>query len=318
MTTTTPQGQSLSWLVLLSMASIYIIWGSTYLAITYVIEDIPSLMAAAMRFVLAGIILFGIGILRGEALPSRQQWINAALLGTLMLGGGQGGVMFAEQWVASGLAAMMVATVPLWAIVFASFLERMPTRLEVIGLMLGMAGIIVLNLGADLWANTIGGLVITLSPIFWALGSMLSRQVSMPKGFMGVAAMLLPASGVMGILSVLHGDRLTHTPGTESIAGLLFLVIFGSVIAFSAYTYLLKTVTPAMATSYAYVNPIIALFLGWLVADETLSVQTLLASALIIAGVVIITTSRDKVRATPSLFNGNLARITRRFSPNKG
>ncbi|HLA42659.1 MAG TPA: drug/metabolite exporter YedA, partial [Aggregatilineales bacterium] len=263
--------------ILAALLAIYLIWGSTYLAITYAIESMPPFMMASLRFLIAGTLLFTFLVLRGEAIPTRRQWRNAAIIGVLLAGIGQGGVTFAEQWVTSGLTALAVATIPLWSAVFNSFFERKPTRPEGVGLAMGMVGVIVLNLGSDLWAEPAGAIALIIAPMSWAFGSMWSRKLDLPDGLMASATMMLVASFPMGLVSILRGEQITGTVHLDSLLAFGYLIIFGSIFAFSTYQYLLKNAQAMVATSYAYVNPVIAVFLGWLIVNEKLTLQTFVA-----------------------------------------
>jgi drug/metabolite transporter (DMT)-like permease len=275
--------------VWLALAAVYIIWGSTYLAMDIAVDSIPPYMMSATRNLIAGVLMFSFLYWRGGVAPTRVQWRNGFIVGALLLGGGQGGVAFAEQWVSSGLAALMVATVPLWAAFWNTFWERKPTQIEAVGLGIGIVGVVILNVGSDLWGNTLGAAVLIVSPMFWSLGSIWSRHLDLAKGMMSTATILIGGGIFVSVMSLITGEAIHQTPDLDSMLATLFLVIFGSIIAFSAYNYLLKSVEPAVATSYAYVNPVIAVMLGWALLGESITILTVIAAALILTAVFIIT-----------------------------
>lgn len=274
----------------------YLIWGSTYLAVRVAISSLPPLLMTSARLFLAGAILLVFLLFRGKALPNRREWRNAAVVGGLMLGGGVGGTAFAEQWVESGLAAVMVATVPLWATILAGILEGWPSRMEWVGLLVGFGGVILLNAEDNLRANPLGAAVMLLAPVSWALGSILSRRLQLAKGSMAFASEMLAGSGVLLTLALLRGERLVEEPTMSSLAAWLYLSIFGSLVAYSAYMFLLQTVRVTVATSYAYVNPMVAVLLGVFLADESISGLGVAAMFVILSGVVIISYAQRRPR----------------------
>ncbi|MCB8984648.1 MAG: drug/metabolite exporter YedA [Ardenticatenaceae bacterium] len=283
--------------IVLSLLAMYLIWGSTYLGIRLAIASIPPLLMTSMRLLLAGSLLFLFLVIRRQSLPSWRQWRNALIVGGLMLGGGLGGTTFAEQWVESGLAAVLVATVPLWATLMVGVSEKWPSRQEWVGIAVGLVGVVLLNAEDNLRANPLGAVLMLAAPISWAFGSMLSRRLDIAKGSMGFASEMLMGSAVLLVLALVRGERLTAVPTTQSIVAWLYLAIFGSLIAFSAYMYLLQTVNITLATSYAYVNPVVAVLLGVLVAGETISGLGMVAIAIILSAVVIITFAQRRPSA---------------------
>ena len=274
--------------VLIALLSVYFIWGSTYLAIRIALEGFPPFMMAGMRFMATGIGLYLFLRMRGTPNPDRSQWRAAILVGGLLLLGGNGGVVFAEQWVASGLAALGVATVPLWTVLFAGLWKRWPTRLEWAGLLLGFTGIVLLNFEGDLRASPAGAIALVIAAICWAFGSAYSRRLSLPSGLMASAAEMVAGGILLLTASFFTGEKMNGFPAWHSIGALFYLMIFGSLIGFSAYTYLLSRVRPALATSYAYVNPVIAVFLGVGLAGERITMIGITAMLIIIAGVVLV------------------------------
>lgn len=280
--------------VIACLLAVYVIWGSTYFAIRVALVSLPPFLLIGTRFLAAGGILFVFLRWRGAPLPTRKQWLNSAIVGALLLGGGNGGVTVAEQWVASSLAAAIVATAPLWVAIFSGLLGHWPSRLEWVGILIGLAGVLVLNLEGDLRASPLGAVFLALAPICWAIGSILSRRVNLPQGAMGTAAEMLMGGLLLMVISVVGGERLTAMPSLAAIGAWAYLVVFGSIVAFSAYMYLIRTVRPALALSYTYVNPIVALLLGVVLAGEHISLLGLGAIAVMLAGVVFISVARGR------------------------
>jgi drug/metabolite transporter (DMT)-like permease len=279
--------------VLISLLSLYILWGGTYLGMRVALQSFPPFLLAGTRFLVAGVLMFTFLRLRGAPLPTRKEWLSAAIIGALLLVGGNGGVTFAEQWVASGLSAVAIGAVPLWAALFAGLAGRWPRRLEWCGLVLGFAGLLLLNLGHGLTAtNPLGIISLLLSPICWAFGSVLSQRITLPKGFMSTAAQLLCGSGLLLLIGLSSGERITTVPTFPAIMAMLFLIVGGSLIAYTAYGYLLSHVQASLATSYAYVNPVVAVCLGVGLAGEQISPSGVIAMLIILSGVVLVTMGR--------------------------
>src|SRR6266700_5272168 len=189
-------------LILLSLLALYILWGTTYLAMRVGLTGFPPFLLASIRFLIAGAILYPILRLRGAPTPTRKQWLGSLLVGILLLAGGNGGVIFSEQWVASSLASVGIAAVPLWTALFAGLWGRWPTRIEWLGLGLGFVGVMFLNLGGGLWASPLGAVALLIGAISWALGSVWSRHVSLPSGLMSSATQMLIGGGVLLLLSL--------------------------------------------------------------------------------------------------------------------
>lgn len=283
---------SQSFNVWLALLATYTIWGSTYLAVKIAVETLPPFLMSGIRFLIAGGVLLLVLRLRGEAMPTRVQWRNSIIIGALLMGGGMGGVAFAEQWVDSGLAALGVAIIPIWTLLLAGMSEGWPSRVQTIGVFIGFVGVIILNAGGDMWAEPVGAIAMVLAPLSWALGSVISRRMDLAKGLMNSASTMLCGGVVLTIAGVLTGENFSKTPSAESLLGMAYLIVFGSLLGYSAYNYLLRNAKPIVATSYAYVNPIIAVLLGAAFANEDITLQTVIAAGVITAGVVIITTQR--------------------------
>jgi drug/metabolite transporter (DMT)-like permease len=281
-------------MVLLTLFAVYVVWGSTYLAMRFALQGFPPFIMAGLRFVVAGGALLLYLRARGAPLPTLKQSAAAVLVGALLLVGGNGGVALAEQRVSSGLAALGVATVPLWAVLFGGLWRRWPRRLEWGGLALGFAGIVLLNVQGDLRANPIGALTLLLAAASWALGSVWSGHLTLPEGMMGTAVEMLGAGVLLLLCGAVFGERIHGVPSVSSMSALLYLTVFGSLIAFSSYTYLLRHVPPTLATSYAYVNPLVAVGLGAALAGERVTLVELLAMPVILAGVVLVVLGRAR------------------------
>lgn len=274
------------WRELLALFALYIIWGSTYYTISIAIESFPPFLMSGARFMIAGGLLFGFLRWRGMPVPSLKQWGGAALVGSLLLGGGNGGVAFAEQHhVASGLAAVWIASMPIIAALFAGLFGRWPSRIEWVGLMIGFAGVGILNMENNLRANPIGVIALTTATTCWALGSVWSRHLPLPNGAMASAAQMLSGGVLLLLMGFGTGEAIAGAPSTRSILAVAYLVVFGSLVAFSSYAYLLRNVRPTIATSYAYVNPVVALALGAWFGNEPITVVGVVAMLVILSGV---------------------------------
>jgi drug/metabolite transporter (DMT)-like permease len=281
--------------LILSLLATYLVWGSTYLAIRIGVESFPPLMLAALRFLLAGGSMYLWLRLRGVAAPSPLQWRNAALIGGMMLTIANGSVTYAEKTVSSGLAALVVGLVPLLTVLAAWIWGARPSRREWLGIGIGLLGVIWLSTGQQLRTSPQGAFLLVLASLSWAFASVWMRRLEMPVGPMSVAAQMLLAGGQLALLSLLHGEQLQQWPDTRAWAALMYLVVFGSILAYSAFFYLLNTVRPALASSYAYVNPPIAVLLGWAFAGESLGINELLAMPLICLAVLFVANNRGKV-----------------------
>lgn len=273
-----------------ALFALYIIWGSTYFVIRIGVESWPPFMMAGVRFLSAGMMLMAFLLITGHKLPSLRPMLNAALIGVLLLAIGNGFVTVAEhQNVPSGIAAVVVATVPLFTLCFSHFFGIATRKLEWLGIAIGLAGIILLNSGGNLSGNPWGALMIMVGSMSWAFGSVYGSRVELPTGMMAGAVEMLAAGIVLLTVSALSGERLTALPTTEGFMAVGYLAIFGSVIAINAYMYLIRNVSPAVATSYAYVNPVVAVLLGTGFGGEHLSGVEWLALGIIIMAVVLVT-----------------------------
>ena len=291
--TASNQSSASTW-VPLSMFALYIIWGSTYLGIRVALQSYPPFLLAGLRFAIAGSLLFGYLRLRGVAMPSPRQWRNAAITGVLLLGFGNGLVCCAEESVSSGISAVAVASLPLFAAIFTGLYGEWPTRRETLGLLIGFIGVIVLNFGNALSASHIGAIALLVAAIAWAFGSVWSRRQDMPAGMMNTAAQMLCGSAALLVVGFASGENLPAHPSLHATLAAAYLLVFGSFIAFSTYLYVLKHARPALATSYAYVNPPVAVLLGVLLLGEKVDTYDLAGMAIILLGVVTITLARQR------------------------
>ncbi len=283
-----------AWAVALALASVYLVWGSTYLAIRVGLEGYPPFLMGSLRFLAASAVLYGVLRWRGHAPPTPAQWKNAAVMGLFMMLLGNGLVNVAEQSVSSGLAAVAVASMPLWAGLFGTLRGQRPGRGEWLGLVVGFAGVAWLTLHGEMRASATGLAALVLAPVAWAWGSVWSRGRDLPAPFMSTAAQMLCGGLAMAVVALLLGERITAPPPLSATLAVGYLAAFGSIVGFGAYVWLLQHVRPALATSYAYVNPPIAVLLGALLLGERVGSHALGAMAVILAGVLVITFSRGR------------------------
>lgn len=276
--------------IVLALFALYVIWGSTYLAMRVALETVPPFLMAGPRFVTAGAAMYAVLRARGAPSPSRAEWLASAKVGLLLLTCGNGAVAIAEQSVSSGVAAIVVGSMPIWTAMFGRFAGERSRGRDWLGLALGFSGVVVLNLGGG-FALDPRGLALLVAPLAWAAGSVWSRRLPLPPGPMATATQMLTAGASMLVLAAITGERLAAMPSARSIAAVLYLAVLGSVVAFTAYNWLLRRVRPALATSYAYVNPLVAVLLGWLLGGERVGTTTIAAAALSLAGVALLARS---------------------------
>ena len=293
-----------------AFASIYIIWGSTYLAILYAVETIPPFIMAGTRFLVSGGLLYLWSRHRGAPKPTKIHWRNAVIAGGFLLLGGNGAVVWAEQYLPSGLTALLVSILPFWLVIIEWVRppRQRPKAAVLIGLVLGFLGIIVLvgpgNVGGHGDVRPLGALVLILGSLSWAIGSFWSRDAQLPESGLLTTGMEMLGGGVLlmivGFVSGELSDFDLHHVSRASAIGLLYLISFGSLLGFTSYIWLLDKVSPARLGTYAYVNPIVAVILGWAIAGEKLSMRTGIAAAIVICAVALITTTK----ASPSTQKG--------------
>lgn len=273
-------------LVIASLLALYTIWSSTYLALRYLVDGAPPLLSSGLRYTVAGAILFTGSILTGGRVPTAREWLAGLPSGALLFLTGNGFVALAEESVGSGLAAIACAAMPLFLSVFSAFSGERTSRQEWAGLALGFAGVLVLG-AADLRASKGAGVLLAIAPLGWALGSFLSKKLVIARGAMGPATQMIAGGVVNALTGFAIGEAPPSHVALQTVLALAYLVFFGSIVAFSAYAYLLRETRPAVATSYAYVNPVLAVLLGVLVGHEALGKTALAATVLVVAGVAI-------------------------------
>ena len=297
--------------LILAFAAIYVIWGSTYLGIRITLETMPPFLMAAARFIFAGSILFLILKLRGMQRPTAHQWISNTIIGTLLLLGGNGLVVWAELTIPSGVTALLIGIGPLFIVLteWAWPGGTRPTFITMVALLLGFVGVIWL---AAPWESSAGGglnpagvISILGACVFWSLGSIYSRHAKHGADpFVAASLQMLGGGAMLAILALFHGDfRALDVSAISPRAwgAFAYLVGIGSLVGFSTFVWLMKHSTPARVATYAYVNPVVAVFLGWLILGEPITSRTLVASAIIIAAVVIITTQKAKAAKTKAV-----------------
>jgi drug/metabolite transporter (DMT)-like permease len=276
-------------LLLACLAATWLVWGSTYLAIKFALISLPPFFQMGTRFLCAGLLLFIWMMFRGAALPSRRQWLHATVVGTLMLGGGMGGTAYAEQTVGSGLVVAFIAVVPLMIAALNRLWGIKPSRMELAGIGVGLVGVLMLTQGAGFQASPVGLVAIAIACAAWSLGSVLSqRSLPLAPGAVGFASEMICGGAVLLVLSAFSGETPQWPPEPASVAAWLYLVVFGSLIAFNAYMLLLARASAAVASSYTFVNPVIAMLLGVAVLDEAVTPFEWLAAGVVLVGVVLL------------------------------
>jgi drug/metabolite transporter (DMT)-like permease len=293
--------------IILALSAVYVFWGGTYLAMKIAIETIPPFIMGGTRFLTAGLLVYIWEIYKGQKPPEKYHWLYASLLGILMLLIGQGGIIWAQQYVPSGVAAIIFATVPLWMTLISWVCQgaQRPNNLVIFGLFLGFFGIVlqVKNslLGVDINSNHwVGYIVLILAAVSWAWGSVYSRVFRLPASpLMSIALQMLTGGTFYIVVSLLKGEWKQFEVLSISLGSMLslgYLILFGSIIGFGAYIWLLKVADPTMVSTYAYVNPVVAVFLGCTLAGEPLTLNDAVVAILILTSVVII--SRNYRRST--------------------
>ena len=284
--------------VALALAAVYLLWGSTYYAIVLALPAYPPFLLTSVRMLIAGGLMLAVLVVRGPVRPTRAQWRNLVVLAILLTVISNALVNLAEVSVSSGLVSIGVAAMPIWAGVFSALRGQHPSRGEWAGLLLGFTGIVWLNAGTEISGTLVGALAVLVAPISWAWGSIWSRGRDLPSPFVSAAWQMLLGSAGAAIVGLALGERLAIPPPTAPTLALLYLVVAGSILGFTAYIWLLHHVRPALATSYAYVNPPIAVLIGVALGGESINAHGLGAMAVILLGVVLITLS--KARAQPA------------------
>jgi drug/metabolite transporter (DMT)-like permease len=305
MPSTTPVKPASRASIAIAFAIVYVVWGSTYLAIRYAIETLPPFLMAGARFIVAGLIVYAwVAWREGAPRPTAAEWKQSAIVGAFLLLGGNGAVVWAEQRVPSGIAALLVATLALWMVglEWARPNGTRPTLPVIGGVLLGLVGVGILVgpqqlVGGDA-VDPMGAIALIAASLSWAIGSLASRSPRMPRSVMlGAATQMLAGGTMLLVAGALRGEATNirwEAMSAESIAAFAYLVVFGSLVGFTAYIWLLGHVSAASASTYAYVNPVVAVLLGWAIAGEPVGGRTLAAGAVIVLAVALITVGRTR------------------------
>jgi drug/metabolite transporter (DMT)-like permease len=276
-----------------ALVAVYFIWGSTYLGLRFGLEGFPPFLLNGIRFVIAGSIMFLVLRTRGHGSPTPRQWRNLVLMGIPLFVGGLSLVTVAESLgVGSGLTATAIAMTPVWAALWSGLYGQWPVRREWIGLIVGLLGVLVLAQEGDFRSSAIGTLLVIISPIAWSFGSIWGPRLDLPDGLMAPAAQLFSGGFLLLAIGLVRGERIVEAPPTSAWLALAYLIVFGSIIAYTSYFYLIRTVRPALALSYPYVNPIVAVALGVTLGGEVVTGPIFIALPLILVSVGLVATAR--------------------------
>jgi drug/metabolite transporter (DMT)-like permease len=290
--------------VLIALGVVYIVWGSTYLGVKIVLHTLPPLLISCTRFLAGGSILLFFTLLRGQGMPTRQETRNAAFIGVLLSGIGNCTVAYALMTMPSGLVALLIATLPAWTILldFLLFSGEKPSTVGLIGIILGLIGMaVLLNPSQKIGEHEIAifpTLIVFTGSIAWAFGSLKSRYLILPNALQSTAIQMAIGgcfSLIMSIIFEKNQLQALQNMTTETYLAMLYLVVIGSYVGYTAYVWLINHASPQLTATYAYVNPVVAIFLGWIFLDEHLSSRSILASTIILAGVVMMTFGRKKL-----------------------
>lgn len=279
------------WLVIIALACTYFIWGSTYLAIKFAIESFPPFIMVCIRFTVAGTLLYAILRSMGHPAPTLVQWRGAAIVGLLLPVLGNGTVSHVQLHVSSSVAALAIATAPIWMAIFSSVWGHKISRREWLGVAVGIVGILLLNTRGSLQGNWQGACLLMFAAASWSFGSVWSKHMAMPKGLMGAASQMLCGGLIALVFSFAFGEQWPAEVTARSWGAMVFLVVLGSIVAFSAYHWLLHHVRPMVASSNTFVNPIVAFVAGVWFADEQIYLMEYIALAVILMGVLLVLTA---------------------------
>ncbi len=275
-------------LIIVALFCTYFIWGSTYLAIKFGIESFSPFLMAGLRFTAAGLILYGVMRYLGAPNPTRQQWLGATAVGILLPALGNGTVCYVQQTVSSSVAALSIATAPIWMAIFSSIWGHKISSREWLGIAVGFVGIVMLNVGGSLHGQMFSAFLLVFAAATWSFGSVWGKHLSMPAGLMAPACQMLAGGIALLIFSVIQGESYPSIISLKSWGAMLFLIVLGSIVAYSAYQYLLKTVRPLVASSNTFVNPVVAFFVGIWLANEVVTPIEYAALAVILVGVFLV------------------------------
>ncbi len=280
-------------LIVIALFCTYFIWGSTYLAIRFGIESFPPFLMAGVRFTVAGVILYTVMRFMGGENPTLSEWKGASIVGLLLPALGNGTVCYVQQTVSSSVAALAIATAPIWMAIFSSVWGHHITRQEWVGIFLGVLGIGLLNLGGSLHGDYVSALLLIFAAASWSFGSIWGKHLPMPKGLMGAACQMTAGGIALMIASTYFNESWPESISAKSWGAMLFLIVLGSIVAYSAFQYLLKAVRPLIASSNTFVNPIVAFAVGIWFANEHVTQNEVIALAVILLGVALILTSKN-------------------------
>lgn len=280
-------------LIVVALFCTYFIWGSTYLAIRFGLESFPPFLMAGVRVLVAGAILYVVLRFLGSENPTWAEWKGASIIGLLLPALGNGTVCYVQQTVSSSVAALAIATAPIWMAIFASVWGHHITRQEWFGIFLGVLGIGLLNIGGSLHGDYISALLLIFAAASWSLGSIWSKHMAMPSGLIGAACQMIAGGFFLMIASTYFNESWPTEISVKSWGAMLYLVVLSSLVAYSAFQYLLKTVRPLVASSNTFVNPIVAFAVGIWFANEQITQNEYIALAVILMGVALILTSKN-------------------------
>lgn len=275
-------------MIIAALFCTYFIWGSTYLAIRFGIESFPPFLMAGVRFTVAGLILYVVMRVLGSPNPNRHEWLGASIVGLLLPALGNGTVCYVQQTVSSSVAALSIATAPIWMAIFASIWGHKITVKEWLGIAIGLAGILLLNIGGSLHGDIVSALLLIFAAAAWSFGSVWGKHLAMPQGLMGAACQMMAGGFALLAVSAAQGESWPQGVSLKSWGALLFLIVLGSLVAYSAYQYLLKTVRPLVASSNTFVNPVVAFVVGIWLANEHVTSNEYMALAIILIGVFLV------------------------------
>ena len=280
--------------IALALFCTYFIWGSTYLAIKFGIESFPPFLMGAIRFTIAGGVLYAALRLLGTPNPTAQEWRGSAIVGLLLPALGHGTVCYVQQTVSSSLAALSISTAPIWMAIFSSIWGHHITRQEWLGIAVGLVGIVLLNMGGALHGDYTSALLLIFAAASWSFGSVWGKHLTQPKGLMAAAVQMLAGGAALTIWSMLLGETWPAHISDKSWGAMVFLIVLGSLVAYSAYQWLLKNVRPLVASSNTFVNPIVAFTVGIWLANEKVAMNEYVALAVILVGVFLVLTAENK------------------------
>ncbi len=275
------------------MLVLYAVWGSVFLANRFSLESFPPFMLNAIRFLSAGIFLYILLRVKGEEGLNLRGWLESFLVGGMLFIGGAGLLCVGQQWVASGLSATLLATTPLWTVLFVGIWDKLPSPMEWAGMVIGIGGVALLNLEKGISGNPLGAVVILTASVVWALGSVMNNRFKELGKPIASATEMIAGGILLLIISVTAGERISWPIAPKAVWGMFHLVVFASIIGFTLYRFMLRTVRPALATSYTLINPIIATVLGALFAGESVSLIAVAAIAVVLAGVALVFRARN-------------------------